>query len=265
MSQEPEADQHSDPEWLKVLTKGHQQVTLLRPFWRLMPGSPRCKECYLPFQGPASGLGRLFGFRRSRKNPNLCHRCCERLPQGGALVDIAVLFADVRGSTSMGAKMHPGDYAALMNRFYRVATDVLASHDAIIDKLIGDEVMALFFQGTAGPEYRRKAAEAGADLLFAVRNKLTGEAWLDVGVAVHAGPAYVGNVGGAGISDFTALGDTVNTAARLQGVATAGQLVLSDEVFATVADRYPEAESRRESLRGKDEPVSVYVITPSAG
>lgn len=259
MNGEQEIDGHSDPKWLAVLTKGHQQVTFMRPLWRLLPGSPRCKECYLPFSGAGSTLGRILGFRRSRKNPNLCHRCCERLPEGGALIDIAVLFADVRGSTSMGAKMHPGEYAAIMNRFYKVATNVLASHDAIIDKLIGDEVMALFFQGTAGSDYIRKAAQAGAALTRAVRDK-GGEAWLDVGVAVHAGPAFVGNVGGNGVSDFTALGDTVNTAARLQSLASAGELVLSDAVFPAVAETYPGLEPRECVLRGRDEPVCVYVV-----
>jgi class 3 adenylate cyclase len=255
-------DAHSDPKWLQVLTKGHSQVALMRPLWKLLPGAPRCKECYLPFGAPGSTVGRLFGFRRSRKNPNLCHRCCERLPEGGALIDIAVLFADVRGSTTMGAKMNPAQYAGLMNRFYKTATNVLAAHDAIIDKLIGDEVMALFFLGTAGPDYRRKAVDAGEALLRAVRDKDSARAWLELGVAVHAGEAYVGNVGGDGVSDFTALGDTVNTAARLQSLAGPGQLVISDQLYEQVAGRYPEAERIESPVRGKDEPVPIRILTP---
>jgi class 3 adenylate cyclase len=162
----------------------------------------------------------------------------------------------------MAEKMHAGEYAAVMNRFYKVATKVLAAHDAIIDKLIGDEVMALFFLGTAGPDYRRKAVEAAEDLLRAVRDKTTGVPWLEVGVAVHAGEAYVGNVGGEGVSDFTALGDTVNTAARLQSLASAGQLVISDELYAAIAERYPDITAKDAVLRGKEEPVSVRVLTP---
>ena len=106
-----------------------------------------------------------------------------------------------------------------MNRFYWVANEVLVAKDAIIDKMIGDEVMALFTQGVSGKSYRSRAVEGGAAPLQAVRDQESDKAWLDVGVAVHAGPAYVGNVGGGGIVDFTALGDTVNTAARLQGAA----------------------------------------------
>jgi adenylate cyclase len=157
--------------------------------------------------------------------------------------------------------MDAASYAALMNRFYRVATGVLTQHDAIIDKLIGDEVMALFFEGTSGAGYRRRAIEAGLDMLAAVRDK-SGAAWLDVGVAVHAGPAFVGNVGGGGVSDFTALGDTVNTAARLQGFASAGELVVSEEAYISIADRFPNAVQRQETLRGKAEPMPFRVIAP---
>ena len=122
--------------------------------------------------------------------------------------------------------------------------------------------MALFFLGTAGPDYRRRAVEAGEDLIRAVRDKATGTSWLEIGVAVHAGEAYVGNVGGEGVSDFTALGDTVNTAARLQSLASAGQLVISDELYASVADRYPDVDASEHAVKGKDEPVRVRVIQP---
>jgi adenylate cyclase len=74
-----------------------------------------------------------------------------------------VIFADVRGSTSLGESTPPTEFAGLLNRFYKVATDTLVRHDAVIDKLIGDEVMAFFVQGDSGPEYRRKAVEAGTE------------------------------------------------------------------------------------------------------
>jgi adenylate cyclase len=85
----------------------------------------------------------MAGFKPSRKNPSLCSHCCETFSSvGGVEVDIAVLFADVRGSTGLGERSTPTEFAGLLNRFYRVATDVLVRHDAVIDKLIGDEVMA---------------------------------------------------------------------------------------------------------------------------
>ncbi len=232
----------------------------MRAMFKRVPSSPRCKQCNSPFRGIGGRIVGVMGFRPSRKNPNFCNACFEKLPPGGIELDIAVLFADVRGSTELGEKLGPSAYADMMNRFYSVATAVLLKYDALIDKLIGDEVMALFIPGVSGPEYRRRAAEAGEALLRALRDGETGEQWLPVGVAVHAGLAYVGNVGSGGIGDFTALGDTVNTTARLQAAASAGELVLTEALYDLVAERFPAPESRTLTLRGKEQPVAVKVI-----
>ena len=177
-------------------------------------------------------------------------------------MDIAVLFADVRGSTALGEKLSPSEYAALLNRFYRVATEVLIRYDAIIDKLIGDEVMALFIRGICGPEYHRRAGEAAFALLQAVGYGQSGKPWLALGGAVNSGLTYVGNVG-SGVVDFTALGDTVNTASRLASSAAAGEVLLSETVYAKVVDRFPHLERRTLALRGKETPMNVRVLVSS--
>lgn len=86
-----------------------------------------------------------------------------------------------------------------------------------------------------------------------------------MGVGIHAGPAYIGKVGTDGTNAVTALGDTVNTAARIQAQAGASELALSDELYSTIADRYPEAERRILTVRGKGEPLTIHVIRPSEG
>src|SRR5260370_19454062 len=101
--------------------------------------------------------------------------------------------------------MGAGAFADLLNRFYRIASDVLIRHEAIIDKLIGDEVMAIFVPGIAGPGYRHEAALAAIELVTAVSR----EGVLPVGAAVNAGIAFVGNVGADRVVDFTAIGDPV--------------------------------------------------------
>ena len=216
--------------------------------------------CQNPFGGLGGKFAGLLGFSRSRKNPNLCSRCCDSLPPGGAELDIAVLFADVRGSTSMGERLDPSAYAGLLNRFYSAATEVLVQHDAIIDKLIGDEVMALFIPGICGLQYRRNAVLAAVALLKAVGYGRPEGPWIPLGIAVNSGMTYVGNVGGTGVVDFTALGDPVNTAARLTSSAQAGEILLSDSVYAEVAALYPDAETRTLDLRGKEAPVTVRVL-----
>ena len=90
------------------------------------------------------------------------------------------------------------------------------------------------------------------------------EPWLPLGIGIHAGPAYVGKVGSDSINDFTALGDTVNTAARLQAEAGVGEIILSEEVYEGVADRYPDLEQRTLTLRNREEPVEVRILRPTA-
>jgi adenylate cyclase len=199
----------------------------------------------------------MAGFKPSRKNPSLCNRCCDILPTGGAEVDIAVLFADARNSTTLGEFTPAAEFAGLLNRFYAVAVETLIRHDAVVDKLIGDEVMAFFVRGISGPGYRQRAVQAGIELLRAVGYGTREGPWLTIGVAVNAGIAYVGNVGGA-VVDFTALGDTVNVAARMQGSAASGELLIRDGVAAEL----PENALRRAlDLRGRHEPVDVRVVT----
>jgi len=246
--------------WRKLLLEGHQPLLRLQRVFRHLPSSPRCKLCHNPFGGIGGKLVGLMGFTPSRKNPNLCAKCCEGLPPGGLEVDIAVLFADVRGSTALGERLAPAAFAALLNRFYNAATEALIRHDAIIDKLIGDEVMALFIPGICGRQYLRRAAEASVALLKALGYGQSAEPWLPLGVAVNSGVAYVGNVGGQGTVDFTALGDVVNTAARMQSNAAVGEVVLSESVYAAAADQFPGAPSHMLDLRGKEAPVAVRVL-----
>jgi len=246
--------------WRKLLVEGHQPLLRAHRIFRYLPSAPRCKLCHNPFGGIGGKLVGLMGFTRSRKNPNLCAKCCEALPPGGAELDIAVLFADVRGSTTVGEYLAPSAFAALLNRFYRAATEALIRYDAIIDKLIGDEVMALFIPGICGPEYRRRAAEASVALLKAVGYGHSAAPWLPLGVAVNSGVAYVGNVGGEGTVDFTALGDAVNIASRLQSNAAAGEALLSEPVYAAIAQQFPDAESRTLTLRGREGSMSVRVL-----
>jgi len=264
MSIRSHVSHEAEKRWHKLLTEGHRPLRIAHVLFRHLPSPPRCKVCYNPFGGIGGKVVGLLGFARSRKNPNLCTRCCEKFPSGGSEVDIAVLFADVRGSTSMAERLEPGVYAALMNNFYRATTEVLIRHDAIIDKLIGDEVMALFIPGICGPKYRRRGAEAAIALVEAVGYSRSAEP-IPIGVAVNSGLTYVGNVGSEGVIDFTALGDTVNTASRLASCASSGEVLLSDSVYADIVGDLPELETRALTLRGKTAPVAVHVVRPSKG
>jgi adenylate cyclase len=249
-----------ESEWHTILTEGHRGMLLSRRFWKHIPSAPRCKVCGNPFGGIGGRIAGMAGWKPSRKNPNVCARCCDSLPAGGAEVDVAVLFADIRGSTALGEQSRTGDYVELLNRFYATATEVLLRHDALIDKLIGDEAMALFIPGVAGPSYRRKAVSAAIDLLQAVGYGSAHGPWLEVGVGVNAGRAYVGNVGSA-VVDFTALGDPINVAARLQAAASGGQLVVAEGLDEQLTALLPHARHEVVTVRGRQEAVPVLIAT----
>jgi adenylate cyclase len=239
-----------------VLVDGHERLRRAQRLFRHLPSAPRCKLCHNPFGGVGGRLVGLVGFKPSRKNPNLCERCCDTLPAGGLELDTAIVFADVRGSIALAEQMGAGPFADLLNRFYRIATDVLIRHDAIIDKLIGDEVMAIFVPGIAGAHYRQHAALAAIELVTAASR----ERVLPVGAAVNAGTAYVGNVGADRVLDFTAIGDPVNIASRMQAQAAAGEVLISDDLYAEVSDLYPSAPHLALTIRGREGHVGVNVV-----
>jgi adenylate cyclase len=245
-------------EWQKILVEGHRSMNGARRFWRAVPSAPRCKVCSSPFGGVGGAVVTRIGWAPSRKNPNVCARCCDQMPPGGAEIDVAVLFADVRGSTALAERIGASEFAKLLNRFYATATEVILRHDGLIDKLIGDEAMALFIAGVAGPDYRRRALAAARELLGAVGYGTPAGPWIPVGVGLNAGQAYVGNVGTA-VVDFTALGDAVNVAARLQGSAGEGQLVVSADLLGDLDEQLPSAERRELDARGRDATVPALV------
>jgi len=174
--------------------------------------------------------------------------------------EVGVLFADMRGYTAWAESKPPEEVARVLNRFYAVATDVLINHVAVIDKLIGDEVMALFVPGFVGSDHVEQMVSAAEDLLRGVAHDSSESSWPPLGVGLDFGLAFVGNVGSGEVKDFTAIGDVVNTAARLQSEAKPGQMVISERVYQEVAERYPFALQVELQLKGKSEPVTARVV-----
>ena len=158
--------------------------------------------------------------------------------------------------------MSSGEFSQLMNRFYDVATKVLVRTDAYIDKFVGDEVMAVYVPLFAGHNPAQQAMIAAAGLLQATGHSDADGPWLPVGVGVYTGVAFFGTVPDAdgGFSDFTALGDTVNVAARLVGAAQPGEALISKTTCAASGVDVACLEKRDLSVKGKSEPISVCVL-----
>jgi adenylate cyclase len=175
-----------------------------------------------------------------------------------------ILFADLRGFTARFDGGDPEEASKLLRRFYRAAEDVLFPV-AVIDKLIGDEVMALYL-----PILTRHVGVDGVPalmvdhavgLLRAVGYDSADGPFADVGIGIDVGEAFVGNIGQRALYDFTAIGDVVNTASRLQGCAGPGEIVYSDRVAAGLADQLGTRVDL--DLKGKAAPQPAYRVTPS--
>jgi adenylate cyclase len=253
-----------DQVWHMILHGKLPGLQRLRRLYRLLPGDRRCKNCYVPLSGLAAPFLRLVGRRPYHKNPRFCNWCMwlGQVYAGGAEIELSLLFADVRGSTTLAESMSSPEFSRLMNRFYVAATDVLIRTDAFIDKLVGDEVIGLYIPGYAGKDHARKAVRAAQELGRAMGYASPAGPWLPIGIGVHTGVAYVGTVLGVdgAVTDFTALGDVVNVVARLVALAKPGEALISDAACVAAGMNVGDLEQRHLELKGKAEPVSVRVL-----
>lgn len=252
--------------WRTYLTTGeYYKEARQRRLLRMLPGDPRCKSCYAPFQGISSRIVKfLYGKHPSNMNPHMCNACEEfaRQYQGGAEIELTLLFADVRGSTALAERMTPTEFSRLINRFYGKATEVMVHSDALIDKIIGDQVAGMYVPGFAGKEHARVAVEAAGELLRATGHGGSEDPWIPLGVGVHTGLAFVGSmVSSEGTTDITVLGDTANTAARLSSVAKVGEILVSASACEAANLSIDDAYRRELELKGKSEPLTVYVLS----
>lgn len=251
-----------DPIWYSLLTGSHPRLRKGRRIFKMISPylAERCRLCYAPFTGFSAPIARWMGRGPWKRNPHYCDQCEQffREHRGGTELDIAVVYADVRGSTQMASAMSPKEFSALMQRFYLSATKVLVDGDAAIDKMMGDGVIGLFFPELGEEDYRLRAARSGLAILKAAGHGSRKGPWLPIGVGVHAGKAFVGSLGVEGGSyEFAALGETMNVGARLVGAASEGEVVFSEAVWPQIAAE-TSAEKRILNLKGVEQPMTAY-------
>lgn len=181
---------------------------------------------------------------------------------GGTELEISMLFVDVRESTGLAERMSPAEFGRFMDRFYKSATDVLIRSDAFIDKLVGDEVIGLYLPIFTGPDHARPAVWAARELLHVTGHGSEEGPWLPIGIGVHTGVVYLGTVSGAegSVEDITALGDNMNVAARLAGMAAPGEALISEPAYSAGGEELGDLECRRLDLKGRSEPMPVRAL-----
>jgi adenylate cyclase len=169
------------------------------------------------------------------------------------------LFVDVRGFTALAEHLPPAEVAKRLNRFYSLASNTIFDYDGTLDKLVGDQVMAFFGAPLNAKDHPERAVHAALKIINGMSG-LTQDEHLHVGAGIATGEAFVGNVGEGTVTDYTVLGDTVNVAARLQGAAAPGEILVNEKTYAHVKPRFPNASRRELELKGKSDPVWARVI-----
>ena len=250
-----------DEFWRNYLTHGSPIERQARRLFKRIPREPRCQICAAPFAGFGAPLMRIIGKRPSRQTPKMCDSCFAFVAKhhGGAEIEVSLLFADVRGSTTLAEGMTPAQFRDLMSRFYSTATKVVFDHDGSVDKFVGDELVAMFYPLLTGERHAARAVEAATALLKATGHEEADGPWVPIGAGVHTGPAWVGSVGEGPRTELTVLGDNVNIAARLATAAQGGEVLVTTEA-ATAAGLDPTLERRRLELKGKQELTEVVSL-----
>ncbi len=251
--------------WRALLTGGDTDIPLreARNMFGFLPGHTRCKFCNAPFDGAFAPVLRLVGRGPSRLTTQFCEQCQELAQKhiGGAEVEVTLLFADVRGSTTLGEQMSPVEFSQLISRFFSATSHVLLDTHAWVDRLVGDQVIGMYLPYFVGPRDVNIAIDAARKLLHVTGHGQAAGPWIAVGVGIHRGTAFVGTVGSQdGVTDITVLGDIANVSARLSSAARAGEILVSEDAYQRTG-LSQAVEQRSLELKGKSAPMAVRVLT----
>lgn len=246
--------------WRDYLESPDSSFRSVRPIISRIPANPRCQLCAFPFAGPGGRVLRLFGKRQSRVNPTVCTSCENVLLKhhGGAEVDSSLLFADIRGSTTLAEGTTPTAFRATLDRFYTVAAKAVFAQGGIVDKFVGDELVAAF-PPFLGQNHAGRAVAAAEELLEATGHTDPAGPWVPVGAGVHTGKVWFGAIGDGGHVEITVVGDVVNTTARLAAQAVTGEIIVSTDA-AVAAGLDPTLERRSLELKGKQDATEVVSL-----
>lgn len=240
-----------------------RQFEARQRLFRLFPGTPRCFECNVPLAGLGGLILRPLGNRPSSFSPRFCNNCEKfaRSREAGAEVVLSLLFADIRDSTPLAEKLGNARFKELIRRFYKVTSEVLIEHNAMVNRLMGDQISALFVPRFAGNEHARVAIQAAREILRVTGHEDPSGPWVPVGVGVHTGSAYVGVVGSKeGVNEIAVLGSSVNLTARLSSQAATGEILISEDAVRSAEFDAGVFQQRVLQLKGISTPVTASIL-----
>ncbi len=213
---------------------------------------------------------KIAGTFRRYVAPEIVHELLregtDSLGLGGKLCDISVLFVDIRGFTPMSELLTPEEVVSILNKYLTLTTECIMKNHGTLDKFVGDCTMAIWNAPMQQEDYVMNACKAALDMVEG--SKALSEELLQkfgrtvsFGIGVHCGPAVVGNIGAEMRMDFTAIGDTVNTSARLEANAPAGKIYISREVVNRLGDRIKvTSQGDGITLKGKSQKFEIFYL-----
>jgi class 3 adenylate cyclase len=236
-----------------------------------------CKGCWqnmkmpIPIRGALSIPLRLAGIRISKMHPNLCTICetqFKRVQKKKQIeTDTTVLFADLRGYTSLTESSGSAQVSEMLNTFYDHCASAIWEYDGIINKFLGDAVLAVFNFPIRQKDHVSQAVSAALEIQRRCKDTqlamqdIHGDAHsVGVGIGIHTGDTSVGQLGNT-TKDFTFIGSVVNIASRVQGFASVGEIVITKQVYDHLADRYPNLAAHTQHVKGIDHPVTFYRLS----
>src|SRR6476661_102695 len=234
-----------------------------------------CKGCWqqmhlpVPLHGVLSVPFRAFGIRPSRMNPNTCTICelmfTTVMRARKVTTDATVLFADLRGYTTLSQSLSPDAISRLLDAFYDECAAAIWEYDGLLNKTIGDAVMAVFNFPIRSEDHATRAVRAAREIQkrWRVARETLAESLdlagceLGVGIGIHCGELSFGEFGRSH-RDLTAIGTVVNTASRAQSAAGAGQILVTQEVYRRAQPDLAGSQGKAYQLKGFQEPVELH-------
>lgn len=233
-----------------------------------------CKGCWqqmrlpVPLRGPASLPFRAFGIRPSRMNPNTC-TICERMftkvmKSRQVEIEATILFADLRGYTSLSQSISAGAISELLDAFYDECAEAIWEGDGIVNKTMGDALMAVFNFPISRSDHAAQAVRTAREIQrrWGLRRKsfsasLSAGDKIGVGVGINSGKVNFGEFGRAH-HDLTAIGTVVNVASRAQAAAAPDEILVTQSVYERAQTELPRSRSRDYRLKGLSEPATLW-------
>jgi adenylate cyclase len=234
-----------------------------------MQSAAICKGCWqqmhmpIPLRGVLSVPFRAFGIRPSRMNPNICTICemmFERTMKARTVtLDATILFADLRAYTKLSQSMSPIEMRDLLDAFYDQCASAIWHYDGLLNKTIGDAVMAVFNFPIRRADHPRQALLAAREMqrTFKPFQAALAPVGSGIGVGIHTGEISFGEFGHTH-RDLTAIGTVVNTASRAQAAAEPGRILVTEAVYQKASSDLPDSSAKEYQLKGFDEPMRLY-------